>query len=92
MPVRDPRAVEASDEDARKFADEVHEYVDKNFSASEHLPVALQHFLRPLEVTTCQHAQPVLTVMLGAMAGLCNGANIALWNTDKTPVSAMVSV
>ena len=61
------------------MADAVNDYVDKHFSASEHLPTELQKLLRPLEVATGQGALPVLAFMAAAMAGLNNGANIQLW-------------
>ena len=84
-----PRSPEISGDEIRAMAAAVNEYVDANFSASEHLPEKLQTLLRPLEITTCQGAYPVLTVMLAAMAGLSNGASIQLWNAGPTPISAM---
>ena len=63
--------------------------VNANFSPGEHLSKELRELLRPLEVTTCQGPFLVLTVMLAAMAGLNNGANIQLWSARPTPISAM---
>ena len=83
------RVPEIAGDEIRAMVAAVNEYVDANFSAGEHLPKKLQDLLRPLEVTTCQGPFPVLTVMLAAMAGLNNGANIQLWNAGPTPISAM---
>ena len=80
---------ELSHEEIQAIAASAHSFVDLNFSAVEHLPDVLQKLLRPLEVTTCQHSFPVLTMMLTAMAGLSNGATVQLWNTAPTPVSAL---
>eukprot|EP00959_Pyramimonas_sp_CCMP1952_P463254 9484606-Pyramimonas_sp.AAC.1 len=73
------RAPEITGAEIQALADAVNDYVDNNFSASEHLPAELQKLLRPLEVATGQGALPVLAMTAAAMAGLSNGANIQLW-------------
>lgn len=84
------RTPEILGEEIRAMAAAAHDYVEGNFSASEHLSDKLQALLRPLEVTTCQGAYPVLTVLMATMSGLSNGASIQLWNAGPTPISAMV--
>lgn len=90
MPRAADRGKEVTQEEARQVADACLQLVDNNWSPSEHVPECIRKFTLPLEVGSCQGSFPTTVMMMGAIAGLTNGASINLWTTAPTPLSIPV--